>query len=135
MLNPKKVNLLYKKVSEEHGISESDLIDIVSFYWQQVRKSMESLSEPNISIENFGTFSVKPKALRAAMYKYENFITGVNAKDFRKYPYYKIALDKLEKLKVLSNAVQEENLRKKEKIDYRYGKKTNSDMERERKDS
>lgn len=129
MLNPKKVNLLYKEAAEKLNIPESDLTDIVSFYWQQVRKSMEGLSEPNIQVENFGTFTVKPRALKAAMYKYENFIASVNAKDFRKYPYYKIAVDKLEKFKVLSNAIQKENLRKKDKIDQRYGKNTNTDME------
>jgi len=135
MLNPKKVNLLYKKFAEENNISESDLVDIVSFYWQQVRKAMESLSEPNISIENFGTFKVKPKALKAAMYKYDNFVTNVNPKDFRKYPYYKVAIDKIEKLKVLSEAVQKENVRKKQKIDQRYGQNTDSNLEGKGEDS
>ncbi len=65
MLNPKKISSLYSQVAEELNIPESDLTDIVSFYWSQVRKSMEGLNDANINVENFGTFTVKPKALRA----------------------------------------------------------------------
>lgn len=121
MLNPKKIAVLYKSVAEELGIPESDLTDIVSFYWSQVRKSMEGLDDPNIFVESFGTFNVKPKSLRAEMYKCEKYIDSINPKDFSRYPYYKVAKEKLEKYEVISKKIQEENLRKKQKIDERYG--------------
>jgi len=122
MLNPKKISSLYKSVSEEIDVSESDLTDIVSFYWSQVRKAMEGLNDANINVENFGTFTVKPKALRAEMYKCEKFINSVNPKDFTRYPYYKVAKEKLERFNIMSAKILEENLRKKSKIDKRYGK-------------
>jgi nucleoid DNA-binding protein len=121
MLNPKKISSLYKSVSEELSIPESDLTDIVSFYWSQVRKAMEGLNDANINVENFGTFTVKPKALRAEMYKCEKFINSVNPKDFTRYPYYKVAKEKLERFNVISAKILEENLRRKSKIDERYG--------------
>lgn len=134
MLNPKKISSLYKSASEELNIPESDLTDIVSFYWSHVRKSMENLNDANINVENFGTFTVKPKALRAEMYKCEKFIDSVNPKDFSRYPYYKVAKEKLEKFQIISTRILEENLRRKAKIDERYGNNTGS-MEEERKDS
>lgn len=124
MLNPKKIAILYKSVSEELGIPESDLTDIISFYWSQVRKSMENLNDPNIFVESFGTFHVKPKSLRAEMYKCEEFINGINSKDFSRYPYYKVAKEKLEKYNFISQKILEENIRKKQKIDERYGNTT-----------
>jgi nucleoid DNA-binding protein len=126
MLNPKKIAVLYKSVAEELGIPESDLTDIVSFYWSQVRKSMESLDDANIFAESFGTFHVKPKALRAEMYKCEKYINSINPKDFSRYPYYKVAKEKLEKYEIMSKKILEENLRKKQKIDERYGNTTGS---------
>jgi len=121
MLNPKKISSLYSTASEELNIPESDLTDIVSFYWSQVRKAMEGLNDANINVENFGMFTVKPKALRAEMYKCEKFINNVNPKDFTRYPYYKVAKEKLERFNVISAKILEENLRKKSKIDQRYG--------------
>ena len=121
MLNPKKISSLYKTAAESLGLSESDLTDIVSFYWSQVRKSMEGLNDANINVENFGTFTVKPKALRAEMYKCEKFINSVNPKDFTRYPYYRVAKEKLERFNIISAKILEENLRKKNKIDQRYG--------------
>jgi nucleoid DNA-binding protein len=121
MLNPKKISSLYSTASEQLNIPESDLTDIVSFYWSQVRKAMEGLNDANINVENFGVFTVKPKALRAEMYKCEKFINNVNPKDFTRYPYYKVAKEKLERFNVISAKILEENLRKKSKIDQRYG--------------
>lgn len=121
MLNPKKISSLYSKASGELDLPESDITDIVSFYWSQVRKSMEGLNDANINVENFGVFTVKPKALRAEMYKCEKFINSVNPKDFTRYPYYKVAKEKLERFNIMSAKILEENLRKKSKIDQRYG--------------
>lgn len=121
MLNPKKISSLYNSASEELNIPESDLTDIVSFYWSHVRKAMEGLNDANINVESFGMFTVKPKALRAEMYKCEKFINSVNPKDFTRYPYYKVAKEKLERFNVMSAKILEENLRKKSKIDQRYG--------------
>jgi nucleoid DNA-binding protein len=121
MLNPKKISSLHSSASNHLNIPESDLTDIVSFYWSQVRKAMEGLNDFNINVESFGVFTVKPKALRAEMYKCEKFINNVNPKDFTRYPYYKVAKEKLEKFNVMSAKILEENLRKKSKIDQRYG--------------
>jgi nucleoid DNA-binding protein len=82
MLNPKKISSLHSSASNHLNIPESDLTDIVSFYWSQVRKAMEGLNDFNINVESFGVFTVKPKALRAEMYKCEKFINNVNPKDF-----------------------------------------------------
>jgi nucleoid DNA-binding protein len=121
MLNPKKISSLYSSASEQLNVPESDLTDIVSFYWSQVRKAMEGLNDANINVESFGMFTVKPKALRAEMYKCEKFINSIDPKDFTRYPYYKVAKGKLERFNVMSAKILEENLRKKSKIDQRYG--------------
>lgn len=130
-MNPKKINDLYSEVAKELGISESDINDIVSFYWSRVRKELEKLEEPNVFVDGFGTFYVKPKSLKSEMLKYEIFLKSIDAKEFTRYPYYRIAKEKLERLQVISDKVYQEHLRQKEKIDKRYGNNTGSMEEEE----
>jgi nucleoid DNA-binding protein len=130
-LNPKKINDLYAEVANELGISDSDLEDIISFYWSRVRKELEKLQEPNIYVDGFGTFYIKPKSLKSEMLKYESFLKSINSKEFTRYPYYKIAKEKLDRLQIISDKVYQEHLRQKQKIDQRYGNTTGS-MEEEK---
>lgn len=125
-MNPKKINDLYSEVAKDLGISENDLGDVMSFYWLHIRKELENLKEPNVYVEGLGTFYVKPKSLKSEMLKYEMFLKSINSKEFTRYPYYKIAKEKLDRLQIISDKILEENLRQKAKIDKRYGNNTGS---------
>lgn len=130
-MKPKKISDLYSEMATELGISESDMGDIISFYWSRVRKELEKLEDPNVYVDGFGTFYVKPKSLKSEMLKYEMFLKSINSKEFTRYPYYKIAKEKLARLQVISDKVYEEHLRQKAKIDKRYGNTTGSLEEEE----
>jgi len=99
-------------LSEETNIPEEEIRDIVNFYWEMVRKTMEDLEEPRICIDGLGTFYVKPKSLAKEIYKNETYIKGVDPQDFNKYPLYANAQKRLEKFKALKDKVYEENDRK-----------------------
>ena len=62
-MKPKKPNKIYAEVAEELNIPEAMVNDIVSFYWSQVRRTMESLEDPYIDVDNLGMLYVKPKSL------------------------------------------------------------------------
>jgi len=130
MLNPKKHNDFYKMVAEQLGIPESEVLDIVSSYWGAVRKKMESLEEPYILLEGLGTFYVKTKSLKQQIIKYDLYVRQHNPKDFKKYPFYKVSVEKLEKLNSLFEKVITERDRKSQHIKHRKdGTKPNRDME------
>lgn len=119
MLNPKKHSDFYRKVAEQLGIPESEVLDIVSFYWRAVRKKMESLEEPYILVEGLGTFYVKTKSLKQQIIKNELYVRQHNPKDFKKYPFYKVSVEKLEKLNSLFSKVITERDRKSQHIKHR----------------
>jgi nucleoid DNA-binding protein len=46
-------------VSEQLDLSEEIVADVVNFYWQEIRKSLSSLSHSRIHLTNLGDFIVK----------------------------------------------------------------------------
>jgi nucleoid DNA-binding protein len=129
MLNPKKANDLYKELADQLGIPESEVSDIVSFYWTNLRKKMENLNDAYIHIENFGTFYVRLKNLQQEIEKNQIYLRGINPKNYDRYPLYKIATERLTKFGGLKEQILKEMLKKKDLREERYGKKSTGNME------
>lgn len=135
MLNPKKANDLYKELADKLGMSESDVSDIVSFYWSALRKKMETMDDAYIHIENFGTFYVRLKNLQQEIEKNQIYLRGINPKNYDKYPFYKTATHRLTKFGGLKEQILKELDKKKEIKTKRYGKDIPGSMETEGTDS
>jgi nucleoid DNA-binding protein len=135
MLNPKKANDLYKEAADELGMSESDVSDIVSFYWSSLRKKMENMDDAYILIENFGTFYVRLKNLQQEIEKNQIYLKGINPKNYDKYPFYKVATHRLTKFNGLKEQILKELQKKKELKTKRYGKDISGGMETKGTDS
>ena len=124
MLNPKKYKVILDEVANELNISKEQLDDMVSFYWMALRKQLEMLEEPNIFVQGFGTFYVKPKSLKSEILKNELNLKVINSKSYKRYPYFKYVQEQYNLLLVLSEKLNNEQLRQKSKIIERYGKHT-----------
>lgn len=59
MLRPRKAKDFIPQVSEQLDLSEEIVADVVNFYWQEIRKSLSSLSHSRIHLTNLGDFIVK----------------------------------------------------------------------------
>ena len=129
MLNPKKANDLYKELADELGMSESDVSDIVSFYWSSLRKKMENMDDAYILIQNFGTFYVRLKNLQQEIEKNQIYLKGINPKNYHKYPFYKVATHRLTKFGGLKEQILNELQKKKEIKTKRYGTDISGGME------
>jgi nucleoid DNA-binding protein len=88
MLNPKKSNFLIKELAEELNLPESQISDVVSYYWSNIRKLMEAGEEPKIDVESLGVFYVKVKSLDKEIQKHEDYSKIINPTNLNRYNYY-----------------------------------------------
>ena len=58
-MRPRKAKDFIPQVSEQLDLSEEIVADVVNFYWQEIRKSLSSLSHSRIHLTNLGDFIVK----------------------------------------------------------------------------
>jgi hypothetical protein len=58
-LKPRKSKELIPIVAEELGISQQMVLDVTSFYWQEIRKSLSSLKHARVHVTNLGDFTIK----------------------------------------------------------------------------
>ena len=107
-MKPKKPNKIYAEVAEELNIPETKVNDIVSFYWSQVRRTMESLDDPYIDIDNLGMLYVKPKSLEMEIIKNETYVKQINPNNLKKFEFYNTAQTKLKKFAGLKQKIAEE---------------------------
>jgi nucleoid DNA-binding protein len=102
MLNPKKPNQLIKEVSKELDLSQSQVDDIVSFYWAAVRKYMEAGEEPLLDVENLGLFYVKRTSLNKQIQKNEEYLKFLNPANISRFNFYIETQKKLKRFKALT---------------------------------
>jgi nucleoid DNA-binding protein len=102
MLNPKKPNQLIKEVSEELNLSQSQVDDIVSFYWAAIRKYMEAGEEPLLDVENLGLFYVKRTSLNKQIQKNEEYLKFLNPANISRFNFYIETQKKLKRFKALT---------------------------------
>ena len=58
-MKPRKSKELIPIVAKELGISQQMVLDVTSFYWQEIRKSLSSLKHARVHVTNLGDFTIK----------------------------------------------------------------------------
>jgi hypothetical protein len=112
LLNPKKAKLYISDVAKELKISESLVGDVVSYYWQEVRKNLSSLSHSRVHVTNLGDFTIKhwkidDKILMLEQWEENNRQKGMQQMTAR----FKTA-ESLFELKNIKKIIEEEGQRK-----------------------
>jgi len=59
VLRPRKAKELIPQIAIDLNISEELIKDVTSFYWEEIRKNLTSLSHTKIHIESLGDFTLK----------------------------------------------------------------------------
>jgi hypothetical protein len=133
-LNPKKPKNLLDSLYLDLDLDKNLVLDIIDFYWLNVRKSITQITYPRIGIESLGTFELKIKSLQNTIDKYQNALNKVDNSNFKKYSKYVSIKNRLEVLEGSKIIIIEEKNRKKQIKSDRYGNITRG-VEEERKDS
>jgi hypothetical protein len=133
-LNPKKPKILLENLYLALDLDKNLVLDIVDFYWLNVRKSITQISYPRIGIENLGSFELKIKSLQNTIDKYQNALNKTDTSNFRKYSKYVAIKNRIEILENSKSIILDEKQRKQQIKTNRYGNIPGS-LEEERKDS
>ena len=126
MLNPKKPNRLIKEVSDELDLPQSQVDDIVSFYWATIRKYMEAGEEPLLDVESLGVFYVKRTSLNKQIQKNEEYLKFLNPANISRFNFYIETQKKLKRFKALTEKMDTNVQAKKE-----FKQKKNNDAQQD----
>ena len=58
-MRPKKAKEFIPDVAEQTGVAEDIVNTVLSYYWQEVRKSMSGLKHSRVHLTNLGDFTIK----------------------------------------------------------------------------
>lgn len=87
--------------------------DLLTFYFQELRKSLVNFKHYNIKVEGLGTFKVKKKELSKLYMKHTNHLNVLKEpRTFREMSIKKDTEEKLEKVTSLQDLLNEERKRK-----------------------
>ena len=62
-MKPKNHKSFFEEVAKEIGVHKDVVDDIVTFYYNKVRKNLSNLTDTHINIASLGTFILRKKRL------------------------------------------------------------------------
>lgn len=111
MLRPRKAKEFIPEVAKDTALSEEAVSAIVSYYWQEVRKSLSSLKHPRIHVSNLGDFVTKHWKLDDKIDMLEKFEENNKQKGLQKITARYKTAETLFDLKNLKKLMAEESQR------------------------
>jgi len=110
-LRPRKAKEFIPEVAKDTALSEEAVSAIVSYYWQEVRKSLSSLKHPRIHVSNLGDFVTKHWKLDDKIDMLEKFEENNKQKGLQKITARYKTAETLFDLKNLKKLMAEESQR------------------------
>ena len=111
MLKPTKAKTFIKNVAEEQQLSEELVSSIITYYWQEVRKSLSGLKHSRVHITNLGDFVIKHWKLDEKIAKLEKFEESNKQKGLQQMTARFKTVETLFDLKALKAIMEEEKQR------------------------
>jgi hypothetical protein len=99
-------------VAEQLNLSEELVADVVNFYWQEIRKSLSSLSHSRIHVTNLGDFVTKYWKLDDKIEMLEKWEENNKLKGLQQITTRFKTAENLFDLKNLKKIIEEESQRK-----------------------
>ena len=97
-MNPKKYKDLYPEIAKECN-AHIDLVgDLVSYYYNEVRKSLSNLEASRIYLSNLGTFSLRKKRLEKSIKRNKDILGNIQKNTYKGYDKHIPVKEKIELL-------------------------------------
>lgn len=110
-MRPRKAKEFIPEVAKQTDLSEDAVSSIISYYWQEVRKSLSSLKHPRVHVTNLGDFVTKHWKLDDKINMLEKFEENNKQKGLQKMTARYKTAETLFDLKNLKKLMQEETQR------------------------
>lgn len=111
-MRPRKAKEFIPNVAEQLNLSEELVADVVNFYWQEIRKSLSSLSHSRIHVTNLGDFVTKYWKLDDKIEMLEKWEENNKLKGLQQITTRFKTAENLFDLKNLKKIIEEESQRK-----------------------
>jgi nucleoid DNA-binding protein len=112
VLNPRKAKELIPQVAEELSLPDSLIEDVITYYWQEVRKSLSGLKHNRIHVTNLGDFVTKHWKIDDKINQLEKWEENNKLKGMQELTARFKTAETLFDLKALKKFIEEENQRK-----------------------
>ena len=112
LLRPKKAKDFIPTFAEQLHLSEDVVKDVITYYWQSVRKNLSSLSHSRIHLTNLGDFTIKHWKIDEKIGGLEKWEENNKLKGMQEMTARFKTAETLYNLKNLRKIVDEENQRK-----------------------
>ena len=84
-LNPKSYKKFFEEVADQCEV-HPDLVDeLVRFFYNEIRKNMESLDATRIRLPNLGTFITRKGRLERAIKRHKDMLGNLEKRTFKGY--------------------------------------------------
>tara|TARA_R100001463_G_scaffold117184_2_gene172772 strand:+ start:499 stop:858 length:360 start_codon:yes stop_codon:yes gene_type:complete len=117
-LKPKSHKFFFDNVAKEAGVHKDVVDDLVTFYYNKVRKNLSELKDTHINIAGLGTFILRKKRLEKNIKKNKDIIGNLEKMTYKGYDKYvpvKNKLKQMEKaLEMLNNKIKQKKIFKNE---------------------
>ena len=110
-MRPRKAKEFIPEVAKQTDLSEDAVSSIISYYWQEVRKSLSSLKHPRVHVTNLEDFVTKHWKLDDKINMLEKFEENNKQKGLQKMTARYKTAETLFDLKNLKKLMQEETQR------------------------
>jgi nucleoid DNA-binding protein len=107
-LNPKSYKDFYNEIAKECEV-HPDLVDeLVRFFYNEIRKNMESLEFTRIRVPNFGTFITRKERLNRAIKRHKDMLGNLEKRTFTGYNAHLPIKEKLELMNKAAERIKNE---------------------------
>jgi nucleoid DNA-binding protein len=104
---PTKATNLIKPVADELDISEEMLDDMVTFYYNNLRKTLSGLKGLKIDVPGLGHFLIRQKRVEGGIAKINKTLESTDEDSFNSYHYKKLQEEKLKLLLSIKDKIDE----------------------------
>jgi nucleoid DNA-binding protein len=115
-LKPKSHKFFFEDVAKETDVHKDVVDDLITFYYNKVRKSLSNLEDTHINIAGLGTFILRKKRLEKNIKKNKDIIGNLQKMTYKGYDKYVPVKNKLKKMK---NALDMLNKKIQQKKDFK----------------
>ena len=102
-MKPKNHKSFFEEVAKEIGVHKDVVDDMVTFYYNKVRKNLSNLTDTHINIASLGTFILRKKRLEKSIKRNKDIIGNLQKMTYKGYDKY---VPVKNKLKQMENALE-----------------------------
>ena len=113
-MKPKSHKFFFEEVAKEIGVHKDVVDDLITFYYNKVRKNLSDLTDTHINVAGLGTFILRKKRLEKNIKKNKDIIGNLEKMTYKGYDKYVPVKNKLKQMENALNILNKKIKSKKE---------------------